>query len=265
MAEALGNIAATYDRQAEDARRSPDKHPCQPGQDNRESDLCAQWKAADAADRAAWWSRYSGALSLIGLIGVAGALLLTVQSNRIAARTSRLQLRPYVLPIKPRISRVTERRGEDEVERWAIKFRIRNGGVTPARNVRCDLDAYYFELPVPREPLPRTFADPVEFAYIGPQETRWLMTRLDIPDDAEERLRHMEAAIVAVVAISYDFFDDETDRVPAHQYMAMGMDLDIGKMRVAPEWAYQAPEPDEEGQGRLDLPPPKLEPGDSAS
>lgn len=41
-------------------------NPCEPGDDNRNSDLCAQWKAADAADKAANWA---GPMFWLGIVG----------------------------------------------------------------------------------------------------------------------------------------------------------------------------------------------------
>ena len=47
---------------------------CQPGQDDRQSDLCAQWKAADATAEAARWTLWTFLTSLIGLCVGAGTL-----------------------------------------------------------------------------------------------------------------------------------------------------------------------------------------------
>ncbi len=42
--------------------------PCEPGEDNRNSDLCAQWKAADAAFESAEWERLNFSLGVGGVI-----------------------------------------------------------------------------------------------------------------------------------------------------------------------------------------------------
>ena len=48
--EAAQNIAQSLDKIANDATASkPLEQKCNPGTDDRDSDLCAQWKAADAA------------------------------------------------------------------------------------------------------------------------------------------------------------------------------------------------------------------------
>lgn len=88
-ADSLSNIAATYKEQAERAERSKETEPCGKGDDRRYSDLCAQWKAADAASLSAW-------LGWISLVGVIAALVLNAHSNWIASWTARQQLRPYL-------------------------------------------------------------------------------------------------------------------------------------------------------------------------
>lgn len=51
---------------------------CKPGRDDRKSDLCAQWKAADAASNAAqwaWWQLVAGVVGLLlGFITMAAAI-----------------------------------------------------------------------------------------------------------------------------------------------------------------------------------------------
>ena len=51
--------------------------PCQKGSDNRESDLCAQWKAADAASQAAWWAMIATFVTALGTIGLFWQIKLT--------------------------------------------------------------------------------------------------------------------------------------------------------------------------------------------
>ncbi|MCJ2128038.1 hypothetical protein [Methylobacterium sp. E-045] len=58
-----------------------EKEPCEPGEDNRKSDLCAQWKAADAAADSARWTRLTFVASLFGL----GIALLTLAAAAAAA------------------------------------------------------------------------------------------------------------------------------------------------------------------------------------
>jgi hypothetical protein len=143
-AQALSNIAATYDRQAKDAEKSHDKDPCESGHDKRNSDLCAQWKAADSASLAAW-------LSGIGLIGVAIALALNAHSNWIASRTAKRQLRPY-LSIKWAGYYGISNDGHSAT--YSLVFV--NSGQTPAYNYRAYIACYIAEdrhMPKPAAPF----------------------------------------------------------------------------------------------------------------
>jgi hypothetical protein len=51
--------------------------PCDQGQDYRNSDLCAQWKAADAARDAADWTYWGVLLGIVGTIGLFWTLYYT--------------------------------------------------------------------------------------------------------------------------------------------------------------------------------------------
>lgn len=122
VANSLENIASTYREQTERAERSPETRPCEPGYDQRDSDLCAQWKAADAANRAALFGG-------ISIIGIAIAIGLTLQSNNIARDTAKHQLRAYVSMRE--IGRRPEPK-EGAITHWVFQFEWTNSGQTPA-------------------------------------------------------------------------------------------------------------------------------------
>lgn len=69
---------------------------CKKGDDIRSSDLCAQWKAADAAREAAFWAQKSYNVSFWGTLGVLGTLLLALWSNRIALKALDVENRPWL-------------------------------------------------------------------------------------------------------------------------------------------------------------------------
>jgi hypothetical protein len=68
----------------------PDKG-CEQGKDRRDSDLCAQWKAADAATdaaQAAWWQFWLGTVGLIlGAVTMAAAIAAAVYARSAAKHT----------------------------------------------------------------------------------------------------------------------------------------------------------------------------------
>jgi hypothetical protein len=119
ISESLAQIARTNNEQAKRAESAPESKPCEAGNDQRESDLCAQWKAADAADRAALF----GGLSIIGIVI---AILLTLQSNSIARDTAKRQLRAYVSIHGYHASMIS---------RGTFEFTVKNAGTTPAYKV----------------------------------------------------------------------------------------------------------------------------------
>lgn len=58
--------------------------PCHAGVDDRNSDLCAQWKAADAADRSAYWTLVS---TIIGCLTFAAASVAAYYAREAARHT----------------------------------------------------------------------------------------------------------------------------------------------------------------------------------
>lgn len=102
---------------------------CGPGQEDRNSDLCAQWKAADAAADAAWWARFGGLATIFSLLAVALATYETVRANRIAREAMQRQLRAYV-------SKWAEIQDLTVGKTPWVSLEFRNDGQTPAYNVR---------------------------------------------------------------------------------------------------------------------------------
>lgn len=153
IANSLQRIAATL----KDAQK-PSQHdePCTQGSDDRASDLCAQWKAADAAKSSAKATWVFGAIgSAIGLLTLAAAGAAAWYARQAAIHTetgadearraanaaedgladariaSSLQLRPYVnLTNSSRATPTPFSNGD------AVPFAVRNFGQIPARNVQ---------------------------------------------------------------------------------------------------------------------------------
>ena len=126
-ASALENIAGRYSDQAERANGSRETEPCKKGESKRYSDLCAQWKAADAAELSAW-------LNLASIAAVLIALFLAFQSNRIARDTAKRQLRAYVA-----ISDYAIIPDINEPHKIRAIVTYQNVGETPAKDVSATL------------------------------------------------------------------------------------------------------------------------------
>ena len=101
----------------------PDKG-CTDRKDKRDSELCAQWKAADAARDAANYGMWS---VFIGLVG-SGLLVWTLWETR---SNSRRQLRAYV---SVKVIGLDVTMYEDGGLNFAFRTLARNGGSTPAYN-----------------------------------------------------------------------------------------------------------------------------------
>jgi len=154
------SLARTANSQAqvvEQARPGEYEKPCEEGERNYRSDLCAQWEAAraarDAADSAWWavfWSIFSLGLSGAGLV----ALLVTIKQGRealakaekangIAQDTAKRQLRAYVTFSKLIFIPVFDR-DTKLLTRLKVQGRFENNGQTPAKIVACITGGQWF-------------------------------------------------------------------------------------------------------------------------
>lgn len=91
---AVGELAASAATALPEKQVSPSPdHGCQRGTDNRQSNLCAYWKAADAAYDAArwgWWQLIIGVVGLVlGAATMAAAIAAAVYAKRAAVATER--------------------------------------------------------------------------------------------------------------------------------------------------------------------------------
>ena len=136
-ARALESIATRYNEQAEGAKRSPESKPCRSGDDQRNSDLCAQWKAADAAADSAWWAAIGGFASAVSSALVLIALYLAFRSNWIARDTAKRQLRAYISVESASLKKVCS-----AGEKPQVNVVIKNTGQTPARELRIESDVF---------------------------------------------------------------------------------------------------------------------------
>jgi len=111
------------------------REPCHNPKGRDESDLCAQWNAANAARDNAFWAKWGVWITGIGIIG----LLITIvqgrmalerahDANEIARESSERQLRAYIM-IEPQGVNVPE----DGLMR--VPMDIINNGQTPAYNL----------------------------------------------------------------------------------------------------------------------------------
>jgi len=102
---------------------------------DRQSELCAQWQAADAAQVSANWAAFSARVGAVAALGVLIALALNIWSNfmtraalRHAREASQADLKPYVQPTMAKIIDFAS-----DTVRASVVFE--NSGRTPALKV----------------------------------------------------------------------------------------------------------------------------------
>ena len=64
------------------------RQPCNKPQREDESDLCAQWKAARAAERGSLWTQIGVIVSTIGIMGLGATIFLTLRATEAAQRSA---------------------------------------------------------------------------------------------------------------------------------------------------------------------------------
>jgi hypothetical protein len=126
-------------------RAKADDKGCEKGTDNRQSDLCAQWKSADAATDSALWGFWSLFATVVGLIVGGGTLIAawcaaayakraanhTKEANRILRQLER----PYLVAVDPIIiSELPTGTTPASAQKvmCALGFKIQNCGKGPA-------------------------------------------------------------------------------------------------------------------------------------
>jgi hypothetical protein len=157
VANALNNVAAALQRPDEPKGY---QEPCEDGDDERSSDLCAQWKAADAARssaNASWVSFYVGTLIGLLTLGAAAAAAWYAKEAanhtksgsdeaRRAADAAEQQLRHSDIITKAQLRTYFSAEAETlEVENGNVLLlavKMRNVGQTPAREVRIRRPVY---------------------------------------------------------------------------------------------------------------------------
>lgn len=105
------------------------ERPCESGNDDRESDLCAQWKAADAARDAADWTRWGAIIGIIGTVGLLWTLFYTARGTRAAIDAVNTQVeanRPLIYLFSASVCQ--HRDSRPDALKLIINYRFENGG-----------------------------------------------------------------------------------------------------------------------------------------
>lgn len=124
-----------------------ERTPCHNPQSESESDLCAQWRAAKAAEKSADWTLYGVIANAIGISFLLWQIILTrkavkdtgdatkamFEANEIARSSSRAWVFPEQIKVDVELTNIgLHEGGEAQV---VIRFNMRNSGGFPATNV----------------------------------------------------------------------------------------------------------------------------------
>jgi hypothetical protein len=262
VAAALNNLAASL-KQPE----KPNKHdePCDPGDNKRSSDLCAQWKAADAAKsaaQAAWWigaiGTLIGALTLCAAIAAAIFAKLAADHTETGAtaakdtlahqkETSRRQLRPYAYIGEARLSLPFNLRS-------AVTVEIKNFGHSPAVKFQTAMRNAIVQRPIGDQARDLEMLHWEDMPTLGPQAENLLhvgLSGLDADDIFDNNSG--ATALIAHHAIKYEDLDGNPESHDAWFYVDKNT-LNDGVVMTLNEWArYHSHEEPEDEDPELDL------------
>jgi len=160
VAGALDNVAAALQ-----SANKPNRHdePCQKGGDDRASDLCAQWKAADAARDAADYTNFFGWLgTVIGVLTLAAAGAAAYFAKKAAEHTETgakeakrqadLSDQANELTVNSLLPHVHMLGCEINWEKKEINASLKNSGSTPAVNLLFASYDFVLDYPLPGRP-----------------------------------------------------------------------------------------------------------------
>jgi hypothetical protein len=201
----LESIARSQSQVTEQAKASEYQTPCRDGEYNNKSELCAEWYSARASRDAADWAFWALVIGIVGAIGIVFALILTIDSNGIARRTARLQLRAYVgvesagiIFFKPTGGDAANRR---------IEIRIKNFGQTPALIKDISLGVVKMG-----DPTKRPNAEPksaLSTVTLNPTHSTTVVMEFEINPTEDQKLEYSMLFIVVHGEICFtDIFGD---------------------------------------------------------
>lgn len=144
QAQAAQPVAANA-QAVEPVQPSEYYRPCEQNGQDHNSDLCAQWKAADAARDAADWTKWGFWAGLAGVIGLLwtlyytrGAVVASAAALEHARKVSRADLRPWLLHSGFEVVRFKNGRSPDGQIAYGLLARMQliNTGKSPATNAK---------------------------------------------------------------------------------------------------------------------------------
>lgn len=119
-------------------RSTVQKVPCQEPQGSSESELCAQWRAASAAESGALWALVQMILSAAGLVGLLVSLRFTRDALSVARHANEQSQRIGEAQTQAYLS-ISNLQGQHYTHGLALQLTAKNSGQSPALNAFVEL------------------------------------------------------------------------------------------------------------------------------
>jgi hypothetical protein len=224
--------------------------PCYRSKSHDTADLCAQWRAAFAAEktahearRATDWAIAASAISALALAGLFLSLRQTNKALELARESNYTELRAYLYPGIFKIKPVTG-------SKWRAHVMLINGGHTPAKDVMVYFKARQVPYPLQSEAIWEFQNDGVLYSALGPQSERQVNAPITLSVNDQASVMTRKSCILAQMAIAYTTYKNEKVVEPTSLVIVTGPDLEEGTMRIITPRYLEALRRDEEEDKR---------------
>lgn len=161
VAKSLAAIADAAAKSVQPVPSSEHDRPCNAGGQDRKSELCAEWQAADQAKEASRWAARSFWVGLAGILGLLASLYYTRKAVQIASDATSdadnaLAIAERNAEAATRLAELSERNGEAQIRCYlsiekveigptalngvSIRVLVKNVGLSPAQNVTLQIE-----------------------------------------------------------------------------------------------------------------------------
>lgn len=224
-------------RGPEDSKSAQKKQPCHAPQSREESDLCAQWVAANAARQNTIWTERQFWVGVLTALGLGLTIVLTFRAVRSseeslahAREVAEIELRPYVFFGDAKLSLPFTINS-------AITIPIKNHGLTPAFNLRVGIGEAIAACPIEDQSRSIDIDGWISTQPLGPNDRTTYRSGFEgmIAEEIEAVLSG-SIAILWRIVIQYEGRNGLSDTVEATIFVDKTTTVD-GDVLILNEWA----------------------------